>query len=126
MSRDENEVLLKVNPLYYYYFFIFSFLQWLLTTSAQMFRISNREAECSPPNLPLFLQPSYLFIFLTGGRFRTNSGAIQYLYVSFCLVSTAKGGGHSCVSFASAAIRSQLLERRGPFEQSHLFEWAVY
>lgn len=78
-----------------------------------------------PPNLPLLLQPSYLFIFLTGGRFRTNSGAIQYLYVSFCLVSTAKGGGHSCVWFASAVIRSQLLERRGPFEQSHLFEWAV-
>lgn len=36
-----------------------------------------------------------------------------------------KGGGLLCVWFATAAIQFQLLKRRGPFEQSHLFEWAV-
>lgn len=47
-----------------------------------------------------------------------------YMFPS-CLVSTAKGGGLSCVWFATAAIQFQLLKRWGPFEQSHLFEWAV-
>lgn len=74
-----------------------------------------------PPTALLFLS----FFFLSGGWSRANSGAIQYLYVSFCLVSTAKGGGLSCVWFATAAIQFQLLKRWGPFEQSHLFEWAV-
>lgn len=55
----------------------------------------------------------FLFYFfpLSSEWSRANSGAIQYLYVSFCLLSTAKGGGLSCVRFATAAIRLQLLKR---------------
>lgn len=84
-----------------------------LTTSAQMFRIFQQEGLVFSTSLPLLFSP--FFSPLSGGWSCADSGAIQYLYVSFCLVSTARGGGLSCVWFATAAIQFQLLKRWGPF-----------
>lgn len=54
-------------------FYIFFLLQWLLTTSAQMFRISNREAECSPSPAPQPPTSSSAFIFIYFSHRRTVS-----------------------------------------------------
>lgn len=55
------------------FFYIFFLLQWLLTTSAQMFRISNREAECSPSPAPQPPTSSSAFIFIYFSHRRTVS-----------------------------------------------------
>lgn len=44
-----------------------------------------------------------------------------YMFPSVCL----EGGWLSCSWFAVPTVRSQLLKCYRPFEQSHLFEWAI-
>lgn len=62
----------------------------------------SRRVESFPTRSPSSLS---FFFFYSVGWSCADSGAIQYLYVSFCLVSTAKGVWLSCVWFATAAIQ---------------------
>lgn len=59
-----------------------------VTITNQMLRISDRRVWRVPPPSPCY--PILLFFSLKGRWPHTGSGSIQYLYVSFCLVSTAE------------------------------------
>lgn len=74
MRRDENEILLKVKPLYRS-----AYASDNLSPDVQNFKKEGLAFSNS-----LTFRFFFFFFGLSGGWSHTNGGAIPYLYVSFC------------------------------------------